>query len=84
MDKITVFTTEQCVKCTLTKKRFDAAGIEYEEVPITNELAAEFKARGHTTAPVVKNEHGRYVGWWSGYRDNKIRNAIKHRQAPQG
>ena len=80
MNRITVFTTPNCPKCTVTKKAFERAGVEYEEEPITDELAEEFKARGFKTAPVVRNEHGRYVGWWSGYRDTKIRNAIRHRR----
>ena len=77
---ITIYTTPNCPKCVVTKRLFDNAGVAYTEEPITEELAEQFRARGFKTAPVVRNVHGRYEGWWYGMRTNKIEAAIRHRR----
>ncbi|ASR85077.1 NrdH-like glutaredoxin [Mycobacterium phage PhelpsODU] len=77
---LTVYTTgPQCSKCSLTKRAFDKAGVEYAEVRLDEspETAAAFRDAGHTVAPVV---HDGLTGeTWSDFRRDLIKAAIKAR-----
>ncbi|ATI36350.1 NrdH-redoxin (plasmid) [Rhodococcus sp. H-CA8f] len=55
MNTITIYSTPSCTKCNATKKKFDALGLEYQEVMLEDapEALARFKEMGYSTAPVV-------------------------------
>jgi len=67
---ITLFSKPACVQCTATKRAFDARGIVYDIVDISQDVDARDRvvALGHRSAPVVivGDDH------WSGFRPDKI------------
>lgn len=69
---VTVWTTPNCVQCASTKRMMDRLGIHYlvEDLTAPKNAAklAEFKEKGHTTAPIVTTD----IKMWSGFRHNKI------------
>lgn len=69
MERVKVYTTDDCFKCDLTKQKFDEKGVEYESIPLTDETAAEFREQGYSSAPVVVTENET----WAGLRPDKIR-----------
>ncbi|QFG09453.1 NrdH-like glutaredoxin [Mycobacterium phage Yuna] len=80
---LTVYTTgPQCSKCNLTKRAFDAKGVEYTEVRLDEAdetIAAEFIAEGHRVAPVVVDN---LTGTkWSDFRRDMIKASIDARAA---
>ncbi|AAD17632.1 NrdH-like glutaredoxin [Mycobacterium phage BoostSeason] len=77
---ITVYTTgPECHKCNLTKRALDKAGVEYTEVRLDQDpaLAADFKAKGHKTAPIVRDALTDTM--WSDFRGDLIKAAIAAR-----
>jgi glutaredoxin-like protein NrdH len=73
---VTVWTTENCVQCMMTKKQFDKLGIDYEEKsladhPLTVDI---FKAQGFTSAPIVTTD----IKTWSGFRLDKIKSLANY------
>ncbi len=68
---ITVWTTQNCVQCMMTKKQFDKLGINYEEKSLEeNPTALElFKTQGFLQAPIVTTD----IKTWSGFRLDKIK-----------
>jgi glutaredoxin-like protein NrdH len=73
---VTVWTTENCVQCMMTKKQFDKLGIDYEEKPLAdNPTQLElFKAQGLTSAPIVTTD----IKTWSGFRLDKIKSLANY------
>ena len=67
---VRVLSLPACTQCLFTKKKFDALGVQYEEVDMSQhpEAAQEARALGYQAAPVVitENDH------WSGFRPDKI------------
>ena len=68
MPRVTIYTTEYCAYCRSAKAFFDARGVPYEEVDLTEDDAAraELRARtGRRTVPQI------YVGetYVGGYDD---------------
>lgn len=75
---ILVYTLPDCVSCDLTKRAFTRRGVDFQEVPLTDELVASWKSKGFLSAPIV--DTGETV--WYGLRPDHIQetaNAI-HRQ----
>lgn len=74
MSKITVYSKPNCVQCTATYRALDTAGLEYDVVDISQDVAAleQVKSLGYLAAPVVivGEQH------WSGFQPDKI-NALK-------
>ncbi|WP_411815832.1 glutaredoxin-like protein NrdH [Gordonia sp. SND2] len=68
---ITVFTKPACGQCTMTRRRLDAAGLDYTVVDISQDDDARdyVMALGYLQAPVVVagDEH------WSGFRPERIK-----------
>lgn len=50
---VTVYTLPECIQCELTKRAFDRRGVEYDEVPLTDQLVQDLKSRGYLSAPIV-------------------------------
>lgn len=70
--KITVYTTDPCVQCNLTKNLMDRKGLAYDVVKLQDvpELVERFKDEGLMQAPVVVlGDDGRR---WSGFRPDLI------------
>ena len=77
-----VYTKPECPNCDKTKAYFDAKGITYTAIDITENAAAYdyvTKVLGYSQAPVVRNagtgEH------WSGLRRDKLVQATMNRTA---
>lgn len=75
-NSLTVYTTgPACVKCTLTKKALDKAGVSYTEVNLTlpdnADLAERFRAEGRGSAPVVVDELRDHT--WSDFRPDEVK-----------
>ena len=68
---ITVYSKPRCVQCTATYRALDKAGLSYETVDISLDVAAldQVRSLGYAQAPVVVagGEH------WSGFRPDKIK-----------
>ena len=68
---VTVYTKPSCVQCTATKRALTKAGIEFEEVDLTQDSASleKIKNLGYQQAPVVfaGDKH------WSGFRPDFIK-----------
>ncbi|WP_128773483.1 glutaredoxin-like protein NrdH [Actinomyces oricola] len=68
---IIVYSKPRCVQCTATYRALDKAGLSYETVDISLDVAAldQVRSLGYAQAPVVVagGEH------WSGFRPDKIK-----------
>ena len=68
---ITVYSKPRCVQCTATYRALDKAGLSYETVDISLDVAAldQVRSLGYAQAPMViaSSEH------WSGFRPDKIK-----------
>lgn len=71
MANVTLYSKENCVKCTQTKRLFARYGIEYQEVDLLKhpDLIDIFKQKGFLEAPVVIAPHMS----WCGFRIDKIK-----------
>ncbi|MGQ4495502.1 glutaredoxin domain-containing protein [Dermabacteraceae bacterium P13101] len=82
MLSVTIYTTgPACIRCTMTKKRLDKAGISYKEIDVRqDETAREYIAKdlGYSEAPVCIVEDGTEQNHWSGYRPDMIDRIPKH------
>lgn len=82
---IRVYSLPECISCDLTKRAFTRRGVEFQEIPLTDELIAMWKSKGYLSAPIV--DTGDLC--WYGLRPDHIQetaNAI-HRKAlgrPEG
>lgn len=70
---ITIHTRPNCPPCVATKRKLAQLGLEYTEVPLTEESAAAFKAQGYGSAPVVVA--GQLA--WCGYRPELIEGLVE-------
>ena len=59
---VTVYTKPDCISCDLTKRAFDRRGVEFDEVPLSEELTAEFRSKGYLSAPIVVTDEGAWYG----------------------
>jgi len=71
---VVVYSKPDCVQCDRTKKILVRQNTPFVEREITPELAAEFKAEGLLSAPVVDAPG---VGRWSGLRLDRLQ-ALKN------
>lgn len=71
MNKVTVYTQQDCAQCMMTKQYMDSLDIEYETIDVTdNESARQHvKGLGFTSLPVVVVESGEA---WFGFRPENI------------
>lgn len=76
MADVTIYTTGPgCFQCKLTRERFDAAGVDYDEINIREvEAAREYVVEdlGYMQAPVVVVEDGTGEDHWSGFNPDQI------------
>jgi glutaredoxin-like protein NrdH len=74
--QITVYTTQNCVQCMMTKKQFDKLGIRYDEIALEQhpELIEKFKEIGLLSAPIVVTDSKK----WSGFRLDKIKSLANY------
>ena len=84
MNKITIYTKDNCQQCEATKKKFHSLGVPYNEINLDEDAeAVDFvKKLGYSQAPVV------FVSWWddatdgvieqhwSGFRPDRIKKAV--------
>lgn len=75
---ITVFSKPGCVACRMTERALDKAGADYE-VKDATENVDKLRQLGFASAPVVVPDSGNDNAW-SGFRDEKIQQAIKDQQ----
>lgn len=76
--KVTVYTQPSCQPCRFTKRKFNEAGIEYEERDaVAKENHTYVRQLGHQQAPVV-TVHRDNALWlnWSGLNPDMIRVTI--------
>lgn len=73
-ENITIYTTPQCPGCSLTKRKLDKAGIEYELIDLSQrpDLIEQFRAEGLLSAPIIETGHERS----SGFNPDHIRKII--------
>lgn len=71
MERITVYTTEYCQPCRMTKIALGKAALQFEEVSLDEnpELVNRFREEGLLEAPIVDTGDER----WSGFRPDKIK-----------
>ena len=73
--QVSVYTLPNCVQCESTKRMLRSSNIRFDEIALDQhpELAEQFRAIGHTSAPVVvaSSSSAEYV--WSGFRYDKIK-----------
>lgn len=69
---VTLLSKDSCVQCTATKRALDNAGVEYEELNMSNDPAALQRAKdlGFLQAPVVIPPTGEP---WSGFIPDRIK-----------
>lgn len=70
MEKITVYSKENCMQCVATQRKLGQKGIEYTVVQLEEhpELLEKFIGEGFASAPIVETGTEK----WSGYRPDKI------------
>ncbi|MGQ4533957.1 glutaredoxin family protein [Dermabacteraceae bacterium P13115] len=82
MLSVTIYTTgPACIRCTMTKKHLDKAGISYKESDVRqDETAREYitKDLGYSAAPVCIVEDGTEQNHCSSYRPDMIDRTPKH------
>lgn len=75
VNKVVVFTKENCPACKMTKMLMSKLGIVYETIDVTNDQQQlnRLKRLGHKQLPVVTS--GKNIGW-SGFRPEKIKELV--------
>ncbi len=67
---VTVYTKPDCPQCTATKKALKKHGVEFDELPIDDDVLNRAQLAGITSAPIVEA-----IGHapWGGFRPDKIK-----------
>lgn len=77
---VTVYSTgPSCMRCTMTKKELDKAGVPFVEVDVRenpNARAYISEDLGYSEAPVCVVEDGTGQDHWSGFRLDCIRRIV--------
>lgn len=73
MEKIKVYSKENCVQCSSTYRLLDDLGIEYSSENLTEKVIDVFREEGFMQAPVVDTGAEK----WSGFRPDKIKELAK-------
>lgn len=68
MERLKVYTKEDCPQCDMTTKILGRKAIDFVTIPLTQELAEGFRDEGLMSAPVVDTG----VKKWAGFRPDKI------------
>lgn len=68
---ITLFTTDRCPKCKLTKRKLEYMGVEYIEILANEDDREMLKDKGFMEFPVVAVND--WEDSWSGYRVDKLK-----------
>lgn len=74
MPTLTIYTTENCRFCHMTKRALSQQHIPYREEPLNDEMIATAKQHGFTSAPICQTSLG---DLWGGYNRTKIKEFIK-------
>ncbi|MGF3057325.1 glutaredoxin domain-containing protein [Microbacterium sp. YY-01] len=67
--QVTVFSREGCVQCNATYRAFEAKGIAYEVLTVTEAVADDLRELRFQQLPVVKAPG---MKSWSGFRPEKV------------
>lgn len=73
---ITLYSTDRCPKCKMTKRKLDDMQVEYIEILANDDDRETLKAKGFMEFPVVVVND--WEASWSGYRVDKL-NELKER-----
>jgi glutaredoxin-like protein NrdH len=78
--QVTVYTTNNCVQCMMTKKELTKLGVRFDEISLElhPDKLEEFKAKGLLSAPIVTTD----TKVWSGFQPTKIRSLADHLAKP--
>ena len=83
MNKITIYTKDNCPQCEATKKKFHSLGVPYNEIDLDENAGAVDFVRwlGYSQAPVVvvsRCEDNNVVidQHWSGFRPDMIKKVV--------
>lgn len=70
MERVRVYSKEDCVQCTATYRKLDKDGVDYEVLMLEDnpDKLEEFKAEGLMQAPIVEANGER----WSGFRPDRL------------
>lgn len=73
MNKLTVFTKNNCIQCKMTKRFLEAHDILFEEKNISNnpEYVDYLKAQGFGSVPVIE---GQNIETITGFRPDALQN----------
>lgn len=73
--EITIYTKRNCPACEATKKAMDRAGLDYEVIDVSDNLARQQTLRecGFRQMPVVEVSDGEDYRSWEGFRQNLIK-----------
>lgn len=73
--QITVFTKSACQACEATKKALDRAGLDYDVIDVSDNLARQQALRecGFRQMPVVEVSNGEDYRSWEGFRPDLIK-----------
>ncbi len=74
MYSLTVYTTPDCMQCTMTCRRLEKAGLTYRTIDVSTDPAARSyvtEELGYTRAPVVIVDQDE-ANHWSGFRPDLI------------
>ncbi|CAH0417420.1 glutaredoxin-like protein NrdH [Periweissella fabaria] len=71
MNKLTVFTKDNCIQCKMTKRFLEARGIAFEEKNVSTnpEYVDYLKAQGFQSVPVVE---GANIDSIAGFRPDAL------------
>lgn len=77
MPRITIYSKENCMQCTMTKKQLKEKGIEFLEkrIDLVPEYIDEVKETGFSTVPVIIDNLTKDL--WNGFRPDKLSNLNK-------
>lgn len=73
--QITVYAKQNCQACEATKKAMDRAGLDYEVIDVSDNLARQQVLRecGFRQMPVVEVSDGEDYLSWEGFRPDLIK-----------
>lgn len=83
--EIKVYTKTPCAPCRATKARLTALGYDFEEIPVTDEIAAQLTELGYKSLPVVEVTTYYFDGdepymvdtmAWQGYKPDLIQSVL--------
>lgn len=71
---LTIYTTDNCAGCALTKKMLEKEGVAFEAVSLADrpDLVDQFRAEGLMSAPIIDHDGQRT----SGFRPDRIKAII--------